>query len=939
MSSMRFNGRWCASLCAVLWLLPGVLPAAAPVVRLRTVAPGKIPAPAALAARVEMQGRTSRLIELEIAALGPQVPRTFSRHLIGNTAGFDWYVSRHFALKTDLPQDQVRETLTLLELGLPQLEAIFGDTSAALADRRMAFVFASSRAALRRAMADDDLHVLNLGGITQEGFWGAYQYAGSPYQNRYIILHEFAHLFQYALVGSARYGYGFFVEGIADFFSSHVYDPERQQLTVNVLDRAPMHNHLAAGLAEWQRRECPSLSTLYAEGAATRGVDVLVTAFLQSSPEREMKWRLYCREILQRGRPDQNPRQLADELMAALYGDWETLDRDFRDWMERLPSFVQLDYGFDQHGEWLISQNPLPDRAARMRLNPPPLARPKADAFTLDYPRSVPRRRALATTNAFSVGFTLPALEQLPDTGRLELQLGGETPLLSLSISNRLQVALATPASNWCGRLPSPRPAAGSGAGEGIDVRLDVMPDEARLKFMRRGLPSQVSLLPQGRLPLTPGQFAAIGSESPELVATVGGFRVMPWFWEEASSAALSFALDKARDKARDKVLSYASRNSQRQEHESGVAGRAAAKVASGLWRPLASRFGTSEAAGPVFRALHELGNKAPDTLRIAGHMLLADAVAAPGAPQRLPVDELESKGFWQGLAAAVQECAATPAARRSAMAALADVALDLALAPPDGGDGDMALVRVRRPGIGTWHGRLSLWMDGLHIQTRNLRGRNGTALEDLRLPLPATIRTGVHTVKVRIEAEWLGQTLVLERRLVANPGIPRWHVVGPFLLPDGVFTNSVFAPELEKLDLQALFPAPDGTQMHWQSIEPPPELPLEADHLVHFTKRFRRQANFAVAYAVTVFESEASVPATLALGVSDGVQIWLNGECLLTDVRPREWTPGNVRVPVTLARGTNTLLVKSLHADGLWFLSGRIEDRAGNPLRGIGGF
>ena len=80
-------------------------------------------------------------------------------------------------------------------------------------------------------------------------------------------------------------------------------------------------------------------------------------------------------------------------------------------------------------------------------------------------------------------------------------------------------------------------------------------------------------------------------------------------------------------------------------------------------------------------------------------------------------------------------------------------------------------------------------------------------------------------------------------------------------------------------------------------------------------------------------------MPATLALGVSDGVQIWLNGECLLTDVRPREWTPGNVRVPVTLARGTNTLLVKSLHADGLWFLSGRIEDRAGNPLRGIGGF
>ena len=77
-------------------------------------------------------------------------------------------------------------------------------------------------------------------------------------------------------------------------------------------------------------------------------------------------------------------------------------------------------------------------------------------------------------------------------------------------------------------------------------------------------------------------------------------------------------------------------------------------------------------------------------------------------------------------------------------------------------------------------------------------------------------------------------------------------------------------------------------------------------------------------------------MPATLALGVSDGAQVWLNGECVLKDMRPREWAPGNVRVPVELARGANTLLVKSLHADGLWFLSARIEDGAGNPLRGI---
>jgi hypothetical protein len=885
-----------AVLCAVLFLLPGLSLPAAPAVLLREASTGRIPAPAALAARVETQGRTSRLVELEIAALGPRVPRTFSRHLIGNTEGFDWYVSRHFALKTDLPEARVRETLTLLELGLPQLEAIFGDTAAALADRRLAFVFASSRPALRRAMAGDDLHVLNLGGITQEGYWGAYQYAGSSYQNRYIILHEFAHLFQYALAGGTRHCYGFFIEGLADFFSSHVYDPERQQLTVNVLDRAPMHNHLSAGLAEWERRQRPPLSALYAEGTTTRGLDVLMTAFLQSTPERELKWRLYCHETLRRGRFDQDPRRLSDELMAALYGDWPALDHGFSAWMERLPTFVQLDYGFDQCGEALVSQDPLPGRTARLRLNPPPLARTPADAFTRDYPRSTSRQRAGAAANTFSLAFAL-APAHLPAAGRLDLQLGGDTPVLRVSISNGQQIALATLSSNWTCVLP-PVPAAGSEPTE-FDVRLDVTPDEARLTLLR-GLSLQ--RLAQGRVPLAPGQFAAAGGAPAELAATVGGYRLTPWFWDTpAPSPGTPSPL--------------------------GVLGR---------WRPLASRFGTPDAAGPVFRALRALGDQAPDTLQIAGHMLLADAAATPSAPRRLPADELESEAFWKGLATAIQTGSASDTARQDALASLADASLDLALAASDDGAENTALVRVRRPGIGAWRGRLSLLMDDELLQARSLRGHRADAVEDVRLPLPRAIRSGVHTVTAKAELTWLGQPLVLRRRLVANPGIPRWHVVGPFMLPDGVFTNTVFPPEQETLDFERLYAAPDGTQMPWQRVEPLPEQPLEADHLIHFAQRFRRQANFAAAYAAAIFNSSEAVPATLALGVSDGVQVWLNDVCVLTDLRPREWAPGNVRVPVTLARGANTLLVKSVHADGLWFLSARIEDSEGNPLRRI---
>ena len=895
MRSIRFRCRWRAGLCAALFLLPGLPLPAAPEVRLRPAAPGPVPEPEALSVQVEMSGRTSCLAGLEIAAVGQRVPRTFSRHLIGNTEGFGWYVSRHFALKTDLPVAQVRETLILLELALPQLEAVFGQPGAALADRRLAFVFASSRQTLRRAMADDDLHVLNLGGITQEGYWGAYQYAGSSYQNRYIILHELVHLYQYCLAGSTRHCYGFFIEGVADFFSSHVYDPGRLQLTVNVLDRAPMHNHLAAGLAEWHARGRPALSALYAEGATTRGLDVLVTAFLQSTPERELMWRIYCSETLRRARHDQPPRQLSDELIAALYGDWHSLDRAFTAWMARQPTFVLAEHGFDQEGEALVSQQPLPGRTARLRFNSPPLSRMAADPFTRDYPRSPPRSRGLAATNTFSLDFTLVPADQPPD-GRLDLQLGGDTPVLCVRVGKGQQIALATAASNWTCALP-PSPPAGAKPPE-LDVRLDVTPDEARLTLLR-GLALQP--LAQGRVPLAPGLFAAAGGAPVELTATAGGYRLIPRFREDPAPS----------------LFHPAPRGARR-------------------WlRPLASRFGTPDAAGPVFRALRALGDQAPATLRIAGHMLLADAA---GTPDRrcLPEDELDSATFWRGLATAIQAAPASSSARQEALAGLADFSLDLALVYRDGAREPHARVRLRQPWIGAARGSVSLWMDGLHLQTRAVRGRRTAPADDLLLPLPDALRTGVHTLTARAELEWFGLPLTARCSLAVNPGIPRWHVAGPFMLPAGIVTNIAFPPEQEPPDWQRLFAAPDGTQMTWRREEVPPGQPLEADHLIHFSRLFRRQANFAAAYAATTFSSAEATPAVLALGASDGVQVWINGQCVLTDLRRREWAPGNVRVPIDLARGDNTLLIKSLHADGLWFLSGRIEDRAGNPLRGI---
>ncbi len=884
-------------------VLAVVLAAAEPLmartpVRLVASGEGSVPDPDALAVRVDVAGRTSTLRQLDIAAVGQTIPRTFSRHLIGNTPGFDWYVSRHFALKTDLPLKPTLETLTLLELALPQLEAILGQSIAALADRRLAFVFASDRQTLRRAMASDDLHILRLGGITQEGYWGAFQYAGAPYQSRYIVLHEFVHLYQYALVGNTRHCYGFFVEGIADFFSSHVYDADAFQLTINVLDRAPMHNHLAAGLDAWQTRGRPTLSELYHNGTDSRGLDVLMAAFLQSTPEWELKWRIYCDQTMRKAEPDADPKSLSDRLIASLYGDWPALNAAFAAWMERRQvTYIHETYGFDQSGDRLIDDNPLAGQTASLRLHPAPLDQPPFDPLVRDFPHG-PLTPRQSSSNAFEIGFTVPVATP-NDAGTIGFRLGGDSPAsVSVSVSNRHQIVVQAPGQ-------SPRiahlsdSASSQAAARPVTVRLAAT--ETRLQVTAKRAMARTDAAVKIGLPLTPAQFATLGRTPVSVFATGTGLSIIPEIWDEAPAGE----------------------------------GRTMPAIGQRRWPASpGSRFAAHPAAGRVYQAAWMLGRQAPAQLLIVRNLLLADASVS--GPRRLSDGDIEADTLWQGLAEAIQACDAEPEVRQAALAALAGLALDLVWPARDSSRGGAVLARLKPPAAGELRGRLEWQLDNQPSQSRNVKFRRRATPVDLWLAMPDTPFTGPHTLTARAELVWFGTPIVLERHLVVHPGIPRWHVLGPFMLTNAVLENAPFPPEDEPLDLNRMHAAPDGTQMGWRCVEPPPDAPLDADHLIHFAKGFRRQANYAAAYAATRIDSAHDADAVLALGAADGVQVWVNGACVLTDIRRREWTPGNVRVPIRLRRGANTVLVKSLHGDGLWFLSGRIEDAAQRPLKGI---
>ncbi len=299
----------------------------------------------------------------------PKAPLTYSGDHIGPYPGFSWSVSRHYAILSDMDEKDVRDALDLLELAWPHYVRTFQWRPPASETHRQAIVLASSRSVLEDCLLHDCLHAPLLGGLTQEGYACSYLYAGAPYQTRYILLHEATHLYQYCLSGDTRSCYGFLLEGIADYLSSHIYNPDDRTLTVNVLDRAPIHNHLAEGLADWKRLGNPSFSTLLDNPSPSRGLSVLMVAFLQRTPETAAKWHLFCERIV-RDMAQKDAKRTTFAALRDLYGEPKSLDAPFAKWLASLkPTFNLIDRDFDQSAPGVFTALPPSNVTARLTID------------------------------------------------------------------------------------------------------------------------------------------------------------------------------------------------------------------------------------------------------------------------------------------------------------------------------------------------------------------------------------------------------------------------------------------------------------------------------------------------------------------------------------------------------------------------------------------
>ncbi|RMH03394.1 MAG: HEAT repeat domain-containing protein [Planctomycetota bacterium] len=88
-----------------------------------------------------------------------------------------------------------------------------------------------------------------------------------------------------------------------------------------------------------------------------------------------------------------------------------------------------------------------------------------------------------------------------------------------------------------------------------------------------------------------------------------------------------------------------------------------------------------------------------------------------------------------------------------------------------------------------------------------------------------------------------------------------------------------------------------------------------------------------AAVYLWTRFELPAGQPVLLQLGSDDGVVVWLDNELVHRNEVMRALTPDQDRVPLQLAAGPHSLLVKVTQGGGGWEFCLRLTDPAGRPL------
>jgi len=165
------------------------------------------------------------------------------------------------------------------------------------------------------------------------------------------------------------------------------------------------------------------------------------------------------------------------------------------------------------------------------------------------------------------------------------------------------------------------------------------------------------------------------------------------------------------------------------------------------------------------------------------------------------------------------------------------------------------------------------------------------------------------------------------------------WYLVGPFPNRDDLWVPTItdYGPE-KGFDPTATYTGMnrvDGKEIdqpvRWKRILQPGQ-PVLGDGAV-LVDQLLTPSKGASAYAYTKVTSDRQRTVTLFTGGDQGMVLWLNGKKMMSKHVFRASTPNQDQVTVTLKKGENSLLLRTMGAWEGWSFYARIADENGLPL------
>jgi len=343
----------------------------------------EVPSPAQLRATIVVSGHTSTAVEIPIVKVGQRIPRTYAGDRIANVPGFDFWVSEHFALRTNMGEGYARLMLEVSELAHPHWVALVG-ADVPDPDLRMFLTCADDTDDLHRAIvADLGMGPLGgfAGGFTAAANMSAYNYPSGTLQHhqRALVIHENLHMLNLITNGTPG------TEGPTYTGQLHCYDPATKRLTVSCFDMAPTVSYIDEGLAELRTRFIPMNEAVRRLWSGGRGAAAVYQQFFLTDPDRNLKWRIW-RDAHYAGNVNADTNRA---VMEGIHGSLDRLDAEWARWVrDRKSTFHFVEWGWEQDGNQLWAYGFPKDARywSQTDLRLPPGEQPIYDPLRMDYP-------------------------------------------------------------------------------------------------------------------------------------------------------------------------------------------------------------------------------------------------------------------------------------------------------------------------------------------------------------------------------------------------------------------------------------------------------------------------------------------------------------------------------------------------------------------------